>query len=133
MYRHSVPILLLLVILLTLACGDSSSSNRQLESISIKATTDVGQVQFTASGTFSTPPTTVTPLPVEWANGYLAPPAEYLDYTLTAQPYVFSCVGYASGTEIQVTAFAPQNPSAPVSGSSPWAKLVMSHSAIACP
>ncbi len=133
MNRYSVLILLLLVTLFTLACGDSSSSNRQLESINIKATADVEQVQFTASGTFSAPPTTVAPLPVDWAPGFLAPPAEYVDYTLTTEPYVFSCLGYPSGTEIEVTAFAPKNPSAPVSGSSPWAKLVMSHSAIACP
>jgi len=130
MNRYSVLILLLLVTLLILACGNS---NRQLQSINIKATTNVGQVQFTASGTFSVPPTTVAPLPVDWANGFLAPPVESVDYTLTTQPYVLSCLGVPPGTEVQVTAFAPQNPSAPVSGSSPWAKLVMSHLAIACP
>jgi hypothetical protein len=130
MNRYSVLILLMLVTLLTLACG---SSSRQLQSINIKATTSVGQVQFTASGTFSAPPTTVVPVPVDWANGFLAPPVETLNYTLTTQPYILSCLGSPSGTEVQVTAFAPQNPNAPVSGSSPWAKLVMSHSAIACP
>ena len=130
MNSYRVLILLLPVTLSTLACG---SSNRQLESINIKATTDVGQVQFTASGTFSAPPTTVAPLPVEWANGFLAPPAENVDYTLTTQPYVLSCLGSPPGTEVQVTALAPLNPSAPLSGSLPWAKLVMAHSAIACP
>jgi hypothetical protein len=130
MNRYGVLMLFLLVTLLTLACGNS---NRQLESINIKATTNVGQVQFIASGTFSAPPTTVAPLPVDWANGFLAPPVENVDYTLTTQPYVLSCLSSPPETEVQVTALAPQNPRAPASGSSPWAKLVMSHSAIACP
>ena len=130
MNRYCVLILLLPVTLLTLACG---SSNRQLQSINITATTEVGQVRFTATGTFSTPPTTVAPLPVDWANGLLAPPVQTLNYTLSTQPYVLSCAGLPPGTPVQVTVFAPQNPSAPVSGSSPWGELVMAHSAIACP
>ena len=110
MNRYCVLILLLPVTLLTLACG---SSNRQLQSINITATTEVGQVQFTATGTFSEPPTTVAPLPVDWANGFLAPPAENVDYTLTTQSYVLSCLGSPPRTEVQVTALAPQNPSGP--------------------
>jgi hypothetical protein len=46
MKRYSFLILLLLVALLALACGDSSSSSRQLVSINIKATADVGQEPF---------------------------------------------------------------------------------------
>jgi hypothetical protein len=130
MWRHSV--LLLPVTLLILGCG-SGNADRQLQSITIQATTSVGQVQFTASGTFSEPPTTVAPLPVDWANGLLSPPVETLNYTLSTQPYVLNCAGSPPGTPVQVTVFAPQNPSAPASGSSPWGELVMAHSAITCP
>ena len=129
-YRVLILILLLLVTLLTLACG---GGNRQLQSITIKATTSGTQIQFTASGTFSAPPTIVTPLPVDWSNGYLSPPPSGpLDYALTTQPYVINCAE-SSGTEVQVTSFAPQDPGAPLSGALPFANLVMAHSAIACP
>jgi hypothetical protein len=125
MPRHGVPVLLVL----TLACG----SNRQLQSITVEATANAVEVQFTASGTFSAPPTKVVPLPVEWFPGFLAPPPGNVDYKLTTEPYVLSCLSMRPGIEIQVTALAPQNPGAPVSGSLPWAKLVVAHSAIACP
>jgi hypothetical protein len=96
-------------------CG----SGRHLQSISLTQTTiNNGQaVQFVATGTFSAPPTTVSPLPVEWTNGLMAPPPPTYDYTLTTQPYVVNCT--AVGPEIpQVVAFAPPNPNAPTSGSS---------------
>lgn len=129
MSRYSV-ILLLLVTLLTLSCG-SGNSNRQLQSITISATNNGAQIQFIATGTFSAPPTTVTPLPVDWSVGFLSPPPpENLDYKLTTQPYSFNCTGPGSG--IQVTALAPQDPGAPVNGSLPFAKLVMAHSAKIC-
>jgi len=129
MNRYCVLILFLLVTLLTLACGNS---NRRLQSITIRAATNGAQIQFTATGTFSAPPTTVAPLPVDWSAGLLAPPPPgNLDYTLSTQPYVFNCAG--SGTEVQVTAIAPEDPGAPISGSLPFVKLVMADSARACP
>ncbi len=131
MNRYSVHILLLVVTLFTLACG-SGSSNRELQSITVIATTTGTQIQFTASGTFSAPPISVTPLPVDWSAGFLAPPPPgNLDYTLTTQPYVFNCS--SSGMLVQVTALAPQNAGAPGTGSLPFAKLVTAHSVAACP
>ena len=131
MNRYGVLALLLLVTLLTLACG-SSNNTRQLQSITISATTNGAQIQFVATGAFSAPPTKVTPLPVNWSAGLLGPPPPgNLDYMLTTQPYFFTCTGPGSGT--QVTAFAPQDPGAPVSGSLPFAKLVMAHSGMICP
>ena len=60
------------VALLTLACGSSSTPQRQLESISINpATSDAqnypnGQVQFTATGTYNTSPMTATLQDATW-------------------------------------------------------------------
>ena len=136
MSRVSVLILplLLLATLLVLACGKSmfSGIGRQLQSITIQATAIGNSVQFVATGTYSAPPTTVSPLPVDWANGFLAPPVETMNYTLTAQPYAYNCTA-SSGAEIQVTALAPQNPGAPSSGSMAWSHLVFGHSAATCP
>ncbi len=70
-----------------------------------------------ATGTFSAAPITVTPLPVDWTNGLMAPPPPTYSYTLTAQPYVVNCT--TVGPEaLPVVAFAPPDPNAPVSGTS---------------
>jgi hypothetical protein len=116
---------------LTLACG-SSSSTRQLQSITINSTVSGQQVQFTATGTFSAPPTTVSPLPVsDWGIGPFAPPPETVQYTLTTQPFVFDCSG--PGPYLPVTALAPSDPNAPTTGSLPWAKVVTATAPIPCP
>jgi hypothetical protein len=109
-------ILLLAMASLTLGCG---ASGRHLQSISLTQTvTNNGeQVQFVATGTFSAPPTTVSPLPVDWTNGLMAPPPPIYNYTLTTQPYLVNCT--LTGPEIpQVVAFAPPDPNAPTSGAS---------------
>jgi hypothetical protein len=65
------PFLLILSAFLFIACGGSS---RQLQSITIAKAANGQQIQFVATGTFSAPPTTVTPLPVDWTSGLMAPP-----------------------------------------------------------
>lgn len=110
-----------LVLSLTLACFALScgSSGRHLQSITLTQTAiNNGQeVQFVATGTFSAAPITVTPLPVDWTNGLMAPPAPIYTYTLTTQPYVVNCT--TAGPEVlQAVAFAPPDPNAPVSGTS---------------
>lgn len=112
MKRLSAFILLLLVTSLTLSCG----TGRRLQSISISQTVNGQQIQFVAAGTFSAPPITVTPLPVQWTSGLMAPPPPTYTYTLTTQPYVFNCAS-DSGDYIQVGAYAPTDPNAPTSGS----------------
>ena len=124
-------ILLLSAASLTLACG-SSSSGRQLQSITINSTVSGQLVQFTATGTFSAPPTTVTPLPVsDWGIGPFAPPPATVQYTLTTQPFVFDCLGSAPG--LPVSTLAPSDPNAPATGSLPWAKVVSATAPIPCP
>jgi hypothetical protein len=126
--------LLFLVITLILSCG--SSGGRQLESISLSSTT-VGangqQLSFVATGTFSKPPTSVTPLPVDWTSQLIAPPPSDYTYTLTTQPFVINCVtgGVLGNNPPVVVAFAPKNADAPVSGTT---KAVVAGGAIPlCP
>ena len=121
-------ILVLAMAWLTLSCG--SGNGRQLESITLTQTTiNNGQdVQFVATGTFSAPPTTVTPLPVDWTtDGLMAPPPQIYDYTLSTQPYVVNCTALEPAVP-QVVAFAPRDPNAPTSGTS---KTVVTAAAMA--
>jgi len=133
MNRFWALIVLLSTASLTLACGSSSNnSGRQLQSISINSTVVGQQVQFTATGTFSAPPTTVSPLPVsDWGIGPFAPPPANVQYTLTTQPYVFDCLGSPSG--MPVSTLAPSDPNAPTTGSLPWAKVVTASAPVPCP
>jgi len=112
----SYLILSLVLACFALSCG---SSGRHLQSITLTQTAiNNGQEdQFVATGTFSAPPITVTPLPVDWTNGLMAPPPPTYTYTLTTQPYVVNCT--TVGPEaLPVVAFAPPDPNAPTSGTS---------------
>ena len=127
MKQSWAPSLLLLASLSILGCG--SNSSRQLRSITIVRTVSGEQVQFIATGTFSAAPTTVTPLPVDWTMGPMAPPPPRYTYTLTTQPFVFDCTASRPGTP--VVAFAPPNPNAPNSGS--VATVIQASTPIDCP
>jgi hypothetical protein len=132
MNRFWSLIVLLSAASLTLSCGSGNSSGRQLQSITINSTVVGQQVQFTATGTFSAPPTTVSPLPVsDWGIGPFAPPPATVQYTLTTQPFVFDCSG--AGPFLPVTTLAPTDPDAPSTGSLPWAKVVTASAPIPCP
>src|SRR5580692_4726494 len=76
MNRFSV-LLLLVALAVTVSCGNAGAgmagTGRQLQSITITQTTNGQQIQFLATGTFSAPPTTVSPLPVAWTLGLMAP------------------------------------------------------------
>jgi len=92
-----------------LSCG---GSNRQLQSITTNHS-GITQLQFTATGTFSTSPASVSSLPVFWWTGpaILHPPYAY---TLSSQPYNVACQ-----TGDSVIAIAPTSPNAPTSGTIP--------------
>jgi hypothetical protein len=119
--------LLLIAPLFTMGCG--SSHSRQLQSITITKTANGQQIQFVATGTFSAPPTTVTPLPVDWTLGLMAPPPLTYDYTLTTQPYLYDCAN-AGAYSLPVVAFAPTDPNAPASGAT--AKVVVASGGLPC-
>ena len=120
---------LLLAVSLSLACGTGAGTQRQLQSITIAQTLNGQQVQFIATGTFSTAPTTVTPLPVDWTLGLMAPPPAQYSYTLSTQPYVYDCAN-AGAYNLPVVAFAPPDPSAPSSGTTKT--VVTAAAAIQC-
>lgn len=129
MSRYSVLPLPFLVVLTSVACillACGSGSNRQLQSITINPAVNGEQIQFTATGTFSAPPTTVTPLPVSWS--YAPPPPQY---NLTTVPFSFDCAHPESPGPI--VAMAPADPNAPSSGSMSATKMVSASGPIPCP
>jgi hypothetical protein len=123
---------LLLAGVLAMGCGSKSFlggslSSRQLQSISVQETESVGQIQLTATGTFSSPPVTVSPLPVFWS---LAPPQGR--YTLTTEPFVLQCT-FTGRYPSPIIAWAPANPSAPTSGSISGTQMVNASISVTCP
>jgi len=125
MHRSSI-LPLLVAASFTLSCGNGSGRHLQSITLTQTAINDGQEDQFVATGTFSAPPTTVTPLPVDWTNGLMAPPPPTYIYTLTTQPYVVNCT--TVGPEaLAVVAFAPPDPNAPTSGTS---KIVVTTAAM---
>lgn len=107
---------LLLAILILLSCG--GASNRMLQSISISPAvghTQNSQVQFVATGTFSAPPFTVTPLAVNWSLPPLpqmgAPTCAGCGATITPQGLA-NC--FVQPLNVTVTASAPRDPKLPL-------------------
>ena len=131
MPKSSFLLALLVAAYFALSCG-SGNSGRQLKSITITQTANGNQIQFIATGKYSAPPTTMTPLPASWGVGPFAPPpAGNLQYQLTTQPFQFSCSG--SGPYLPITVFAPTSPSAPLNGSLPFSKLTTGSATPNCP
>jgi hypothetical protein len=126
MNRFWASVVLLSAASLSLACG--SSNNRQLQSITITQTANGQQIEFVATGNFSSAPATVTSIPVMWSVQLMAPPPP--QYTLTTQPFRFECT--ASGP-IPIVAYAPSDPNAPLSGSWASAKMIQASTVITCP
>jgi hypothetical protein len=129
MSKYLAPSLLVLLVLLTLSCG-SSNTSRQLQSISISRSVVGTRIQFVATGTYSAPPITVTPLPVDWTLGLMAPPPPQYSYTLTTQPYVVNCSG-VEPEGLPLVAFAPPDPDAPSSGTT--MTVITASAPINCP
>ncbi len=124
MNRFCALILLLPVTSVTLACANS---NRRLQSITMTQTVNSHQIEFVASGNFSSSPTTVTSIPVEWSVQLMAPPPQ--QYTLTTQHFLFQCT--ASG-QFPIVAYAPSDPNAPLSGSWSSARMIQASTIITC-
>jgi hypothetical protein len=127
--------LIFIFLALFAALGSSGCGNdRQLESISVTpaSMTNVKagtQVTFTAAGQFNMSPMTANPASVSWrAAGPAIDPAGMNSYSLTDQPFMFTCPAPGMFT---VTAYAPVNPNAAADGSVPaqvYQDLVTSHS-----
>lgn len=118
------PMAAVLAVTLTLISCGGGSATPTLQSISISPASSSGPAQFVATGVYSNGKT-VTPLPVDWSNDAVVldpPPA----YHLTATPFTQPCVAGVSGSFV-ISAFAPQNPNAPSSGSMPmnvWQDMI---------
>ena len=104
MKRNCFGFLVVMATWFTLSCGNSQ---RHLQSISIAKSVTGPQIQFVATGTFSAPPTAVTPLPVDWMLGIPAPPPRQWTYTLTGLPYAYDCQNANPINPKAVTAVAP--------------------------
>ncbi len=104
---------LLLAASLALSCGASSNPNSQLQSITItpltaSALAPNGQVQFTATGHYNTPPYTVTPQPAFWGACYQSAPTTAVSVTSSG---LAACVTPDDPTvEYSVFAFDSTNP-----------------------
>ncbi len=135
MRAFSLLSLILFATATTLCCGNSQLSgllsSRQLQSITITQAANGQKVEFVATGNFSAPPTTVTPLSVDWGVGPFAPPPGNLDYQLTSKPFSLQCSN--SGSYLPIMAWAPPNPNAPASGSLPFKSMVIASATPNCP
>jgi hypothetical protein len=130
-FNLSLLLALLLLFLLS-GCG----SNRQLQSITVNpasaaATTQGGQVQFTATGQFNMSPMTTTPATVAWFPSFpvIDPVSSGFGFTLTNQPFTAQCL--ISGA-MTVTAIAPMDTNASANGFIPipiFMDLVRNHTA----
>ena len=118
----SPAIAVLLLAVLTLSCG----MGRKLETITISQTVNGEQITFVATGTFTSAPTTVTPLPVFW---YVGPPPT--QYTLTIQPALCNITGLPMPLSL-LTATAPADPNGASSGSVSATKMVKATASYSC-
>ena len=123
MKRSWATILLAVIASSVLACG----GGRRLQSITISELKSGQQIQFVATGTFSAPPTTVSPLAVSWS--FAPPPGQY---TLTPQPFTFQCT-FTGPYPSPLIAWAPSDPHAPNSGSMSSTKMITASTQITCP
>jgi hypothetical protein len=128
--------LLSTILILMVEALSGCGSNRQLQSLSVSpasTTAQGGQAQFTATGQFSSMPTSVSPAQVSWWQSPPAidPPSGMFGLTLTNQPFMAQCSGFPSGTVITVTALAPMdaNNSDPSIPLKPFVDLVLQHTA----
>lgn len=130
--------------LIVAACGISSclvmvscgGGNRMLDSISItpaKAIAQNGKAQFVATGMFSSSPTVVTPLQVNWSG----PPVPAADVCapvacgggISSNGLVSCGIGY-TGT-VTITASAPRDPTLPLSAQN--VPMVTAKALVTCP
>jgi hypothetical protein len=126
--------LLFLIFILVAGALSGCGSNRQLQSLSISPASTAaqgGQAQFTATGQFSSMPTSVSPASVSWSQSMpvFDPPNNMFGLGLSSQPFTAQCFGFTG--PITITAIAPADPGNlnPSISSTTFAHLVLQHSA----
>lgn len=127
--------LLFLVFVLAIGAFTGCGSNRQLQSLSVSPASTAaqgGQAQFTATGQFSSMPTSVSPASVSWWQSppIIDPPSNMFGLGLTSQPFTAQCFGF-TGMTITITALAPADPGNlnPSISSTTFTHLVLQHTA----
>jgi len=125
---------LFFVFILAVGALSGCGSNRQLQSLSVSpasTTAQGGQAQFTATGQFSSMPTSVSPASVSWwqSRPVVDPPSAMFGLGITNQPFTAQCFGFTG--PITITALAPTDPgnTNPSISSTTFAHLVLQHSA----
>ena len=119
------------IILVCLCAGCGNNNSRELQSITINppigdaSTFASGQVEFIATGHYSKAPTTVSPVTVLW--GVYKPPRATIDQNGVAQ-----CSAGTTG-QFTVLAYAPSEPSLPISKLSASKKPVLGTAQLVCP
>jgi hypothetical protein len=114
--------ILFLVATVTLSCGktlfEGSIPNRTLQAISLTPSIATvaadGQVQFVATGTFSAPPMTVTPLPVNWTGSWPTVPLWCTSNGCAGMNSNGMAVCFGDSPGVTITASAPSNPELPL-------------------
>ena len=126
--------LLFLVFIPTVGVLTGCGSNRQLQSLSVSPASTAaqgGQSQFTATGQFSSMPTSVSPASVSWSQSMpvFDPPSTMFGLAMTSQPFTAQCFSFTG--PITITAIAPMDPGNlnPSISSTTFTHLVLQHSA----
>ena len=126
------------LVILSLTVAGCGGGHRLLESISISpnpATAKNGAVQLTATGSFTSSPVTVKPLPVVWTASTCdnlcntSPPAVLGPVSIN-QDGLASCPGGFHGSE-SIYAYAPQDPSLPLN--TPNVQQITGSATVICP
>ncbi len=112
--------LLLFPFFTTISCGTGSSPGRTLVSISVSPAVATPQnpglaVQFVATGIFSEPPITVTPLPARWKGNWKALP-NFCNVQACAGINPNTGLALCGGVppKATITASAPSDPTLPL-------------------
>jgi hypothetical protein len=125
------PLSISIICFVLAGCG---SSPRQLQSISITPATATaqaganGQIQFVAAGHYNRAPTSVSPLAVLWV---IYPPKGNTGAIIT-QAGVAQCTAGAASS-FSVLAYAPADPSIPISELTKAKKVVLGTGQLTCP
>ena len=127
--RRVGSVALVSLLLVGLGCG-SGSNPRILQSISLTSSpAGDNAIQFTATGHYNQDPMTMSPLPAFWGIFLLL--GTQGQPTIT-QDGLAQCTAGGSGT-YEIAAYAPADPSIPISQLLEAKKIVVAYTQITCP
>jgi hypothetical protein len=136
MSRFLLLLPLLMCVSLALGCG--GGNNHQLQAIQVTpAIADAqdfpnGLVQFTATGSFNHPPTSIKPLPVLWSIGPWFNVPQFNDVSIDSGGVAQCRLGFV-GT-VEVWASAPADPAVSLARMNPFRdKIVVGKAQLTCP